>query len=298
MVSPPGSPPTVCVRHPDRATGLACTRCGRPSCPECLRDASVGMQCVDCVTEGRRDVRSARSAAGVALGAVGRRPLVVPVLVAVNVLVYVATALDAGSVLENSSGAVFTATSLTPYLVAGGQWWRLVTSGFLHFGPVHLLANMVALWFIGRDVESALGRLRFTAVYAVSLMGGSAAVMLAGDPRGAVAGASGAVFGLMGALAVLLRRSRRSPGPAVTIIAINVVLSFSIPGISLLAHVGGLVVGGLVTLGLVYGPGRSRPPVAAAVVVGVLLVLVLAVGFRDAALGPVTCASLTACYLG
>lgn len=298
MTPPTGPPATVCVRHADRVTGLSCTRCGRPACPDCLRDASVGMQCVDCVAEGRRSVRTARNVAGVALGSAGRTPLVVPALVAVNVVVYLLTAVDAASVFANSSGPVFAATSLAPYLVAGGQWWRVVTSGFLHFGPVHLLANMVALYFIGRDVEAVLGRLRFTAVYAVSLVGGSAAVMLLGDPRTAVAGASGAVFGLMGALAVVLRRLRRSPGPALTIIAVNVVLSVTLPGISLLAHLGGLLVGALVTAGLVYGPGRSRPRVAAGIVAGTLVVLVVAVAVRALALGPVTCVTLTSCFLG
>lgn len=265
---------------------------------ECLRDASVGMQCVDCVAEGRRTVRAPRTAAGVPVGAAGGRPLVVPALIAVNVAAYALTAADSGTLLDNATGGVFSSASLVPYFVAGGQWWRLITSGFLHFGPVHLLFNMVALWFIGRGVETALGRLRFTAVYGVSLLGGSAAVMLAGDPRGSVAGASGAVFGLMGALALLLRRMRLPPGPALTVIGINVVLSFAIPNISILAHLGGLVVGALVTLGLVYGPGRSRPAVGVGLVVLIVVVLVAVISVRDLALGPVTCQTLTLCRLG
>lgn len=288
----------VCARHHDRPTGLACTRCGRPACPECLRDASVGMQCVDCVSEGRRTVRTARTVAGAPVGAGPGRPVVVPLLVVVNVAVFALTALDAGSVADNSAGEVFASSSLVPYAVAGGQWWRLLASGFLHIGPLHLVFNMVALWVIGRDVETALGRLRFTVVYLAALLGGSAAVMLLGDPGTAVAGASGAVFGLMGALAVLLRRLRRSPGPAVGIIAINVVLSVALPGISILAHLGGLAVGAAVTAAFVYGPGRSRPAAGFVVAGAVVVLLLLAVGVRDVSLGPVVCDALTSCRLG
>lgn len=288
-------PPARCVRHPERATGLSCTRCGRPSCTDCLRDASVGMQCVDCVAEGARSTRTARTVAGGPAQA--GRPVVVPVLIAVNVAVFVLTVLDAGSVANNAAGAVFQAASLSPYEVAGGQYWRLLTSGFLHIGLLHLLFNMIALWFIGRDVESVLGRLRFSVVYLVSLLGGSTAIMLLGAPASAVAGASGAVFGLMGALAVLLRRLRLPPGPAVTTIAINVVISFVVPGISILGHLGGLAIGALVTAGFVYAPARSRVTTGF-VVAGVLVVVMLAaVAVRDLTLGVVYCESVLRCLV-
>ena len=182
--------PAVCVRHHDRPTGLACSRCGRPACPQCLRDASVGQQCVDCVAEGRRTTRPARTVGGARVSSRSSRPLVVPALIAVNVAVFVLTVIDARSVSANSDGAVFAATSLVPYTVAGGQWWRLVTSGFLHIGPLHLAFNMYALWIIVREVEAVLGRARFVAVYGVSMLGGAAAVMLFSSPVGATAGAS------------------------------------------------------------------------------------------------------------
>ena len=286
----------VCARHHDRPTGLTCTRCGRPACPECLRDAAVGMQCVDCVNEGRRSVRTARTVAGASVAA-GTQSVVVPALIALNVAVFALTVLDAGSVLDNASGGLFASASLVPYAVAGGQWWRLVTSGFLHIGPLHIVFNMVALYVIGRDVETVLGRLRFGVVYGASLLGGSVAVMLLGDPGTAVAGASGAVFGLMGALAVVLVRMRRSPGPAIGIIAVNVVLSVALPGISILAHLGGLVVGAAVTAAFVHGPARSRPA-AGFVAAGVVVVLLLvAVGLRDLSLGPVVCDTFATCRL-
>jgi membrane associated rhomboid family serine protease len=288
--SPPGADTQVCVRHPDRPTGLRCSRCDRPACPQCLRDASVGMQCVDCVTEGARTQRRGRDL---------RRPtaVVVPTLIALNVAVFAWTALDAGSVQDNTDGAVFAGGALVPLQVAGGEWWRLVTSGFLHIGPIHLLFNMVALWFIGRDIELVLGRLRFTALYGASLLGGSAAVMVFGSPVSATAGASGAIFGLMGALVVLLRRMRLPATSALVIIGLNVVFSLTFPGISLLGHLGGLVVGTGVAAAMTYGPGRSRPVVGLWIVAGVVLALVVAVALRDASFGSVVCGTTT-CRIG
>ncbi|MFC5066312.1 rhomboid family intramembrane serine protease [Actinomycetospora atypica] len=289
MTTGPQAATHVCVRHPDRPTGLRCTRCERPACPECLREASVGLQCVDCVAEGARGVRRARP---VRTGAV-----VVPGLIAVNAAVFAWTALDAGSIAANTDGAVFAAGSLVPLQVAGGEWWRLVTSGFLHIGPVHLLFNMLALWFIGRDIELALGRLRFSVLYGASLLGGSAAVMVLGSPVSATAGASGAIFGLMGALVVLLRRMRLPATSAMVIIGLNVVFSLTFPGISLLGHLGGLVTGTVVALGMAYGPARSRPVVGLWIAGAVVAALLLAVAVRDLSFGTVVCDALT-CRVG
>lgn len=290
MTTQPGADTQVCVRHPDRPTGLRCSRCDRPSCPQCLRDASVGMQCVDCVTEGARTQRRGRDL---------RRPtaVVVPTLIALNVAVFAWTALDAGSVQDNTGSAVFTGGALVPLQVAGGEWWRLLTSGFLHIGPIHLLFNMVALWFIGRDIELALGRLRFTALYGASLLGGSVAVMVLGSPVSATAGASGAIFGLMGALVVLLRRMRLPATSAMVIIGLNVVFSLTFPGISLLGHLGGLVVGTGVAAGMAYGPARSRPVVGLWIAAAVVVALVAAVALRDLSFGSVVCGATT-CRIG
>lgn len=273
---PPGAPP-VCVRHPDRVTGLRCTRCDRPSCPECLREASVGHQCVECVAEGSRGVRRGTTVAGAAPGG---RPVVVPALVALNVAVFAFTVAQSGSIASNAAAGLFQDWALQPRAVAGGEWWRLVTAGFLHFGPVHLVFNMLALWIIGRDVETVLGRGRFIAVYLVSLLGGAAAVMLFTTDRAVVAGASGAVFGMMGALAVLLRRMRVPMGQVTGLIVINVVISFVIPNISIAGHLGGLAVGAAATAALVYAPPRNRTTVQAAALAGltVVLLVLIAVG--------------------
>ncbi|HEY2194229.1 MAG TPA: rhomboid family intramembrane serine protease [Actinomycetospora sp.] len=297
MSVPAGGPPNqaethVCVRHPDRPTGLRCTRCERPACPECLRDASVGMQCVDCVAAGARSTPRARAVRRAST------PVVVPTLIAINVAVFALTAIDAGSVTDNASGPVFAAAALAPVQVAGGGWWRLVTSGFLHIGPLHLLFNMIALWFIGRDIELVLGRLRFSVLYGVSLLGGSAAVMLFGSPGGEVAGASGAIFGLMGALIVLLRRLQLPMTQALVVIGLNVALSLTIPGISLLGHLGGLVVGTAVAAGMVHGPARSRPAAGLVVAGGIAVVLLVAILLRDVSFGAVVCDTATSCRRG
>ncbi len=267
----PGQPSAVCVRHPDRATGLTCTRCGRSACPECLREASVGYQCVDCVGQASQGARRGTTVAGAEPGG---RPLAVPVLIALNLAVFAWTAVQARSITANADSDLFNAWALAPELVAGGEWWRLLTSGFLHIGPLHIAFNMVALWVLGRDLETALGRGRFLALYGVSLLGGAAAVMLF-SPDSRVAGASGAVFGLMGGLAVVLRRMRVPAGQVIGLIAVNVVISVVIPGISLIGHLGGLVVGAAATAALVYVPDRNRNAVQAAALVGITLLLLV-----------------------
>ncbi|WP_300007264.1 rhomboid family intramembrane serine protease [Pseudonocardia sp.] len=270
---PPSGAPAVCVRHPDRPTGgLACTRCGRPSCPECLREAAVGFQCVDCVNEGRRTVRRGTTVAGAETGV---RPFVVPALVVLNVAVFAVTAAQAGSIGSNFRSPLFAEWALASDFVSAGEVWRLVTSGFLHIGPLHLAFNMLALWIIGRDMEILLGRGRFLAVYLVGMLGGAAAVMVL-QPGQLVAGASGAVFGLMGGLLVALLRLRRPLNQVLGLLAVNLALGFFISSISWQAHVGGLLVGAAATAVLVYAPPGRRAPVQVGGLAA-LTVLVLAV---------------------
>jgi membrane associated rhomboid family serine protease len=228
---------------------------------------------VDCVAEGRRGARRATTVAG---ARPGTRPLVTPLLVALNVAVFAWTAAASGSIAANYTAPLFRAWALVPSYVAAGEWWRVLTAGFLHFGPIHLLFNMMALWVIGKDVEPALGRARFLAVYLVSLLGGSAAVMLLTPANANVAGASGAVFGLMGTLAVLLRRLRIPLGQVGGLIAVNLVITFLIPGISVAGHVGGLVTGVAATAALVYAPGR-RASVQVALLAAIVLLLLAAI---------------------
>lgn len=292
MTVPSGRPPEeqpalpACVRHVDRPTGLRCTRCDRPCCPECLREAPVGYHCVDCLAQAEQGRRHPVTVAGARLGS---KPVVVPVLIAVNVLAFVLTAVQAGSMSSNHLSSTFFSYALWPLLVAAGEWWRLLTSGFLHIGVVHLLMNMIALWVIGRDLEMLLGRVRFIAVYVLALLGGSAAIFLMGEEAAPVAGASGAVYGLMGGIAVAALRLKVSLRPVLLVIGLNVVLSVTIPGISLLGHLGGLVLGAVATAALVYAP-RDRRVLFQAGALGALFLVLLAVLItRDLQFGNVVC---------
>ena len=265
-------PQPGCVRHPDRPTGLSCARCGRPSCSDCLRPAPVGFHCVDCVAQAEGQHPQTVSAAGVPQPTATRVPFAgVPIvtytLLALNVLAYLVTAAQSSSIFDNSRGsALFNQLFLRPVLVANGDYVRLLGSGFLHFGVIHLAVNMYALYIVGIACENALGRLRYTAVYFLALLGGSAAVMYGGE-FAATAGASGAVFGLFGAVLIILLRLKRNANMIIGVIVLNVIISVTVPGISWLGHFGGLVAGSAATAGIIYAPkllgllGRQRPAV-------------------------------------
>ncbi|WP_245607418.1 rhomboid family intramembrane serine protease [Pseudonocardia spinosispora] len=258
---------------------MRCARCEQPYCPECLREASVGFHCVDCLAGAARQypAQVGRTVAG---AIPVERAIVVPVLIVLNVAVFVWTVVQAGSVAHNSDSAFFESWSLLNEQVFAGEWWRLFTAGFLHFGMIHLAFNMYALWIIGKECELALGRLRFLAVYVVGLLGGSAASLLFGSPYAQVAGASGAVFGLMGGLAVLVYRLRMSPRGVLILIGLNLALSFIVPNISILGHVGGLVTGAALTAALVYAPLRNRNQWQATATIALVALLLLAMAIR------------------
>ncbi|MCV7093750.1 rhomboid family intramembrane serine protease [Mycobacterium kubicae] len=262
-VNPPQSPaeaPT-CYRHPGRQTYVRCTRCERPICGDCMRSAAVGHQCVECVHAGARTIRQPRTRFG------GRQrsatPVVTYVLIAINVLAFVA---------ELTSVDVQKQLVLWPPGVASGQFYRLVTSAFLHYGGPHLLLNMWALYVVGRPLEMWLGRIRFGALYALSGLGGSVLVYLLSPLNTATAGASGAVFGLFGATFVVAKRLTLDVRGVVAVIVVNLAFTFVVPAvssqlISWQAHVGGLVTGGLVGAAYVYAPRQHRNAIQAAVTV-------------------------------
>lgn len=260
----------TCVRHPDRPTGVKCARCERPACPECLREAPVGYQCVDCVNEGRRTQRRPVTIAGAQLNS---RLVVVPIIVVINIAVFAFNAYQAQSISQNAASPSFREWVLDPVKVQNGEWWRLITSGFLHIGFTHLALNMVSLWIIGRELEVVFGKVRFLALYLVSMIGGSAAVYIL-SASGA-AGASGAIYGLMGALLVTVIRLKLPLGQVIAVIVLNLALSFS--GLFLIsweAHIGGLITGAAVAVGFLYPPAQVRNQVQTATVIGVLVVLV------------------------
>jgi membrane associated rhomboid family serine protease len=201
------------------------------------------------------------------------RPVLTLLLIALNLGIFLITAAQAGSLMLNADSPLFYDWVTLPLaVVVDGEWWRLITGGFLHYGLVHVAVNMLALWLLGRDVELMLGWPRFAAVYLLSLLGGSTAVFAFGDTNTALAGASGAVWGVIGAMLVIVVRLKLNPQPVLALIAINVFISF-LPGISLLAHLGGFVVGAAVTAAMVYAPSQQRVPVQIGAVLGAVVLL-------------------------
>lgn len=218
---------------------------------------------MECISQGRSDIRTAAPGSGVRQ-ATRSKPYVTYGLVAVNIAVFAVTATQAHSITNNQLSQLFFDWVLAPKLVAHGQWVRIVGSGFLHYGPVHLAVNMFALYILGRDTEMVLGRARYLAVYLTALLGGAAAVMWLASGT-ATAGASGAIYGLFGAMTVILLRLRQSPAQMLVLIVINLVISVSLPGISLWGHLGGLAAGTLATVGILFLPEWLRAAGPAAV---------------------------------
>jgi membrane associated rhomboid family serine protease len=237
--------------------------------------ASVGFQCPECVAAGNAGVRTARSGG---LRAAGRRWGVVTLsLISLNVAMFVVTAISAASVgnspADNQLSPVFLDLAQWPNgVIYLDEWWRVLTAAFLHIGPVHLAMNMLALLLFGSELERRLGWARFLAVYLTSALGGAATIQLLGDPRVTVAGASAAIYGLLGALGVLLLAARQDVRGLLTLLAINVFISF-LPGISLLGHLGGLVAGALAAGVLLLFRRRRQLQIPAVVLLGVVLLL-------------------------
>jgi membrane associated rhomboid family serine protease len=268
-----------CYRHPDRLTGVRCVRCNRPICPECQRAASVGFQCPDDVKQGNASVRRARTVAG-ARANDDAPPAVTYSLIGINVLVYIFTALGTGANFVQNTGENLHRLELTPYVLAhNGEYYRLVTAMFTHYGPIHILLNMYALYAIGPALERALGWWRFLAVYLIAGLGGSVACLLFQGALTPTAGASGAIFGLFAALLIVSRRVGAPTNQVWIVVAVNFVFTFSVPNISIFGHLGGFVVGGLATLALLQWSIKARPtlPSARTQLAGlVAIVLVLA----------------------
>jgi membrane associated rhomboid family serine protease len=264
-----------------------------------MTEASVGHQCPECVAEGRRAQRSARTIFGGSLA--GAKGYVTLTLIAINVLVMIASAISAGGhgMFGGGLGGLLggetpllnqgSALGASPYKniqtgqdllgpggISAGEYYRLVTSMFLHLGPLHLLTNMWALWVLGRTLEAVLGPIRFLVLYLVAGLGGSVAVYLF-SPYPGGAGASGAIFGLFSALFIILKRLRRDTSSIIPLLVINLAISF-VPGISLAAHLGGLVTGAIVAFALAYSPTKNRNlyvGVAVGLLLGVMAVAVV-----------------------
>lgn len=314
------SQPTVpvCYRHPSRETYLRCSRCDRPICPDCMNDAVVGHHCPDCVAEARRHQPRARTAFGGTLA--GQHGHVTKALIGLNIAVAVLVIIIGGTQAAAGGGwggllggttdvHLWGGVQVGPDIyvqvvpegllasccggIVDGEYYRLLTSMFLHYGIFHLLLNMYALWIVGGVLEPLLGRARFLALYLISGIGGGVATYLFSQAlvidrqtgmiteSGTVsAGASGAVFGLFAAFYILMRRLGRDTSVITMILVINLVLTFVIPNISIWGHLGGMATGALISLGLAYAPRQRRNAVQAAAIAAVVIALAVATVVR------------------
>lgn len=301
--APAGVP--TCYRHPARESHIRCQRCERPICPDCMHDAAVGFQCPECLAEGRKATRSGRTTYG------GLRPTNAAttsmVLIGINVVVWIAVMISggAGSRLFNllvlrpdgvcdlqngflnvQVGEAMCTAGGGVWLpgVADGAWWQLMTSAFTHVQPLHLAFNMFALYLFGPQLEIYFGRSRYLALYLISALTGSAAVYWFSPEYSPTLGASGAVYGLMGALLVISLKVRINIQGLLALIGINLLLTFTISNISWQGHLGGLVGGAAAAAVLVYAPRSRRTPVQVAGLVALTALTVLAIVARTAQL--------------
>lgn len=278
-----------CYRHPDRETGISCTRCERPICPECMISASVGFQCPECVRGGSGTghaptANQPRTMSGATMAADPR--LITKLLIGINVAVFIAVLAMGDRLVDELF--LFDQWPPHPYQpaegVAEGQWYRLVTSVFTHKEPWHIAFNMLGLWWLGGPLEAALGRARYLALYMLSGLAGSALTYVLADPGEASLGASGAIFGLLGATAVLMRRLNYDMRPVLALLALNLLFTFTWPDIAWQAHVGGLVAGTAIAYGMVHAPRERRALVQWGTCAVVLLAVVVTVVVRTAQL--------------
>ena len=275
----------TCYRHPDRETGVSCSNCGNPICPDCMTATPVGMRCPDC-SKQKTQVRSLQN--------IYADPTATYVLIAVNVLMWIGTFASGG----RGSGVYIDLSLLSAGIyqgavvgVAEGEWWRLVTGGFLHSptSPLHILFNMYVLYWLGTMLEPVLGRARFLGLYFASLLAGSFGALLLTEASRPTVGASGAVFGLMAAAFVFQRARGVDPmrsgiGP---VILLNLGITFLVPNISIGGHLGGLIGGAVAALvidrlGMVRR-GAAAPVAACAAIAVVCAVAAVVVSGQKAA---------------
>jgi membrane associated rhomboid family serine protease len=269
----------TCYRHPDRVTGLSCSECGRPICTECMTIAPVGIRCPEHSGRAQGVQRMTRGVQRASFEGAGAK--VTKLLIGINVAVYIAELAQGGGVYGVNS-TIYTKGVLWAPFIADGDYWRLLTAAFLHYGPLHLILNMLGLWWFGSLLEQRIGSGRFLLLYLASGLAGSAGALVV-SPTNPTVGASGAIFGILGAGLVLeQQRDYVFGGSALGVIIANLVLTFAWSGnISVGGHIGGLIGGAAATLALsrfgrghaVYGRAGAIG-IAGIVAVGVLSVVV------------------------
>ena len=249
----------TCYRHPDRETGVSCSSCGRPICPDCMTPTPVGMRCPECASQRTTVVRGVGQAEGFS-----RSPATY-VLIGLNLIAYLIQIGTGSGGFGAEGGSVVADFALFGPAVAEGEWYRLITSGFLHASIIHIGFNMFLLYMLGRLLEPSLGTLRFLALYFASLLAGSFGALFL-EPDAFTLGASGAVFGLAGATFIIARGRGMDAlaGEIGFLILFNLAIGFLVPRISVGGHIGGLIGGVLCALAIVAGEkgafGRNRLP--------------------------------------
>jgi membrane associated rhomboid family serine protease len=247
----------TCYRHPDRETAVSCSSCGRPICPDCMTPTPVGMRCPECSRQRTKVVQ------GPSGGASGfEQSPATYVLIGLNVIAFLAEVAAGSGGLSGASGSVYRNFSLLGAGVSEGEWYRLVSGGFLHAGAFHLLMNMAALWIVGRVLEPGIGTPRFVFLYAASLLAGAFGALALTQAFEPTVGASGAIFGIFAATAVIARgRGINAIASEVGfLIVLNLGITFTIPGISIGGHIGGLVGGAICALAIVAGERGKLGP--------------------------------------
>ncbi len=276
----------TCYRHSNRETGVSCSNCGRPICPECMTSTPVGMRCPECASQRTK----VRTAASVRAGG-DTEPFATYALIAVNAVAFLATIMSGagGDKLLVDAGLCANAISgdggvcgiqNTIIISAGGEVFRILSSGFLHASPLHLLFNMFALYVLGTLLEPAIGHWRFLGIYFAAVLAGSFGALLLSGPNEITIGASGGVFGLMGA-AFVIARNRGVDQIASQIgvfVVLNLVFTFAIPGISIGGHIGGLIGGTLAALLVIFAERRATGTAGRVIeVAGIALIVVASV---------------------
>ncbi|HLG09620.1 MAG TPA: rhomboid family intramembrane serine protease, partial [Gaiellaceae bacterium] len=239
--------PLRCYRHPERETYVSCSDCGRGICPDCMTFGPVGIRCPDHASPAGKTATPRRAARRTSVSLSRSGPIVTFTLIGINVGVYLMQLLMGGQV-NGTGNWIYEHGVLYGPVVADGEWWRLITAAFLHYGILHLGMNMLVLWIIGPPLEEYFGHGRYLLVYLVSGLAGSAGALV-WSPNALTVGASGAIWGIMGAALVLeARKIYVFGGQAMGLVVFNLAITFLIPGISVGGHVGGLIGGGLAAL--------------------------------------------------